>query len=478
MEERLPELLAISIVALIAVSMGLIMSRLRQPPIVGYILAGVVLGPTVIGFVPQAEAIPLMAELGVLLLLFVIGMEISLRAFIVDLKPAVLTVAGQLSVALIVMSLFALWLGWSAPQGLLLAFVMTMSSTAVALKMLEDIDELRSDLGRIVVAVMIAQDIAVVPILILAKSLGGGEAFDSSVITTLFLAIGGLVLLVRVLGRRGRINLPWSDYIGPRVELLTLAALTLCFVAATFTGILGLSPVYGAFIAGLFIGKTNLRSEAIHVMEPIQGVLMVMFFVAIGLLLDVDFILANLGMVLAFVAGVLIIKSLSNIIILRLVGMSWTDAFTAGLVTGQIGEFSFVLAGVGLANAVLTEDGYRLAIAVIVLSLLLSPLFMSLVRRVHSATVMGVENLRNALDYAYSREMNELNRLQRAMVRSTSVMEGKAVVGRLVAKLVQTRDAPADQKAPQAPSAGQSEGEAVEGDRVETAATGGKDTPR
>ena len=423
MEERVPELLALSIVALVAVSMGLVMSRLRQSPIVGYILAGVLLGPTVIGFVPRAEAIPLMAQLGVLLLLFVIGMEISLRAFILDLRPAVLTVAGQLGVALALMGLFSLWLGWTTRQAVLLAFVMTMSSTAVALKMLEDIDELRSDLGRIVIAVMIAQDIAIVPILILSKALGSGAELDASILLALVVAVGGLILIVRALGRPGKINIPWSHLLEPRVELRTLAALAFCFVAATTTGILGLSPVYGAFIAGLFIGKTNLRSQTIHVMEPIQGVLMVLFFVAIGLLLDVDFIIANLGVVVAFVVGVLAIKSLTNILILRAVGLSWPDAFAAGLVMGQIGEFSFVLAGVGVANGLLDKDGYKLAIAVIVLSLLLSPVFMSLVRRVHSATVMGFVSLQKALSFAYSRELSELNRLQRALVRASRTLE-------------------------------------------------------
>ena len=417
MDEQLPQLLAIAIITLAAVTMGLVMVRLKQPPMVGYILAGVTLGPTVLGFVPQAEAVPLLAELGVLFLLFLVGMEISLKAFIADLRPAVLVVIGQLVFAVLVMGLFGVVLEWSLQQSLLLAFVVTMSSTAVALKILEDIGELRTELGRIVVAIMIAQDIAIVPMLIMANSWGSGEVFNLATFVTLAAAVGGLALFIAVLGPRGKLHFPFQSHILGRVELVTLTALFVSCSAATLSGVLGFSPAYGAFLAGLFIGKTTLRSEAINAMEPIQGVLMVLFFVAIGLLLDGQFIVDNLALVTVFVLGVLIFKSLANIVILRLVGLSWTDAYQAGLIIGQIGEFSFVLAAVGLANQVLDPVGYKLAISVIVLSLLLSPLWMSAVRRVHDEAQTGVESLRVALVHAYSGEVDELTRAQKAMVR-------------------------------------------------------------
>ncbi|MCB1513466.1 MAG: cation:proton antiporter [Hyphomicrobiaceae bacterium] len=417
MEAQLPHLLAIAILTLVAVAMGLVMVRLKQPPLVGYILAGVMLGPTVLGFVPRAEAVPLVAELGVVFLLFLVGMEISLKAFIADLKPAVLTVFGQLLFAVGAMLLFASVLDWTLQQALLLAFVVTMSSTAVALKILEDIGELRTELGRIVVAVMIAQDIAIVPMLILANSWGSGISFEPSVLVTVALAVGGLALFIGVLGPRGKLHFPGEAHIMGRVELVTLTSLAVCCSAATISGVLGFSPAYGAFLAGLLIGKTTLRSEAINAMEPIQGVLMVLFFVAIGLLLDVEFILGNLGLVSVFVLGILFVKSLANIVILRLVGLSGTSAYQAGLIIGQIGEFSFVLAAVGLANGVLDTNGYKLAISVIVLSLLLSPIWISAVKRVHDVSQLGMANLRLALVEAYSGEVEELTRAQVAMAR-------------------------------------------------------------
>jgi K+:H+ antiporter len=397
MEEQLPFLLLIAIVTLAAVISGLIMVRLKQPPMVGYILAGLVLGPAGVGFMPHVDAVPLIAEFGVLFLLFVIGMEISLKAFIANLRPAVLTVIGQLVVALMAMMLFGALLDWRFEQVVLLAFVVTMSSTAVALKLLDDIGELRSDLGRIVVAVMIAQDIAIVPMLIIANAFQTGGTVEPGTFVTVVLAIGLLVLFIAFVGPRGKLQFPGQDRILGRVEMVTLVALLVCSTMAVITGVAGMSPAYGAFLAGLIIGKTTLRSQAIHAMEPIQGVLMVLFFVAIGLLLDVNFIFQNLALVSAFVLCALILKSIANIVILYLVGMPWKTAYQAGLIMGQIGEFSFVLAAVGLANGVLDPVGYKLAISVIVLSLLFSPLWTRAVKQAHVATEQRIGSLKVAL---------------------------------------------------------------------------------
>ena len=161
--EQIVGLEAIAIVALVALFMGLLLVRLSQPPIVGYILAGILLGPTGLGLIHHSEAITLLAELGVLLLLFLIGMEISIRAFVLVLRPAVTVALGQLAVALAITSLFGFILDWSVEQILLFGFVVAVSSTAVAIKILEDIGELRTEIGRITVGVMVAQDIAIVP---------------------------------------------------------------------------------------------------------------------------------------------------------------------------------------------------------------------------------------------------------------------------------------------------------------------------
>lgn len=406
MDDQMPILLAIAILALTAVVSGLVLTALRQPPLVGYILAGVLLGPSFFGFLPKIEEVPLIAHFGVLFLLFVIGMEISLRSFIADLKPALVLTLATLVVAFGAMMVFGAVLGWRVEQALLLAFVVSTSSTAVVLKVLEDLGESRSHLGRVVIATTIAQDIAIVPMLIVANAFKVDGTLETSTLVTVPVAIGGLAVMIAVLGPRGKIGFPFQDRILGRVEMVTLVALLLCCAAAVLSGIAGMSAAYGAFLAGLFVGRTTLRAEAITAMQPIQSVLMVMFFVTIGLMLDVKFIASNLILVAVFVLAALLGKSVLNVIVLRLVGLPSTTAFQAGLILGQIGEFAFVLAAVGLANQVIDPVGYKLAISVIVLSLLFSPMWTYTVQLVQERTQGGIKSLRMALFHHRDTEEN------------------------------------------------------------------------
>lgn len=410
MEAHGADLTGIAIVTAAAVASGLLLQRLKQPPIVGYILAGIILGPTGAGLVQQSDQVTVLAELGVVLLLFLIGMELSLKAFVRVLRPAGLTALGQIVASLVVTFAFGWWLGWRIEQSLLLGFVIALSSTAVAMKMLEEIGELRTEIGQITVGVMIAQDIAVVPILIFVDSFGGGNLLNYVVAVKIFVAVGLLAAFIMVLGRRGKIVLPFTEAVRGKVELVTLSSLAFAFVAASVSGVLGLSPAYGAFLAGLVIANSTLRSEAIHVTEPIQSVLLVVFFLSIGLLIDVQFVWANLGTVLLFVLGVIALKTALNIWLLRLVREPWERAFPAALIMGQVGEFSFIIAAIGLKNSVLSADGYRLAIAVIAISLLVSPLWMHSLRRFHDVAQHGITSFRAALSEVYADELAEIER--------------------------------------------------------------------
>ncbi|WP_370153655.1 cation:proton antiporter [Ferrovibrio sp.] len=422
------DLTGIAIVMAAAVISGIGLRYLKQPAIVGYILAGILLGPSGAGLVKQSEEVSLLAELGVILLLFLIGMELSLKAFILVLRPATLVAAGQIAASLAICFGFGALLGWRPEESLLLGFIIAMSSTAVAMKMLEDIDELRSETGRITIGVLIAQDIAVVPMLILVSSFGGGEeALGIGILVKMVVAVGLLGLLIAVLGRRkGKLDIPFADAISGRVDLLTLATLAVCFVAASLSGIVGLSPAYGAFLAGLIIANSRLRGEAISVAEPIQSVLLVVFFLSIGLLIDIGYVWRNIGTVLAFVIGVVALKSVLNIWLLRRAGEPWERAFPAGLIMAQIGEFSFILAAAGLSTKVIGGDTYRLAIAVIAVSLLISPFWMNAVRRFHAATDRGISDYRAALQDAYAEELAGMNRgrawAQRAMLLGGSLL--------------------------------------------------------
>lgn len=270
MESHASDLGGIAIVLSVSALAGILFLRLKQPPIVGYILGGVVLGPTGFGFVTASESITVLAELGVVLLLFLIGMELSLKAFLRVLRPALITVAGQIAFAFAIAFAIGTLLHWPAQQSLLIAFILSVSSTAVAMTMLDAIGELRTAMGRITVGVLIAQDIAVVPMIILIDSMAGTHT--NPVLLAVKMIAAGLVLtlIFRFLAKWGKLTLPFTAALRGRDDLVAVAAIAYCFAAAAVTALAGLSAAFGAFVAGLIIANSTLRQEAIAVTHPID----------------------------------------------------------------------------------------------------------------------------------------------------------------------------------------------------------------
>lgn len=418
--ESLTGLDEIAVVALFAMAAGLLLMRLRQPPMVGYILVGIVFGPTGLGVIQGSEAISLLAEMGVLLLLFLIGMEISIRAFVLVLKPALVVMFGQLAFALGVTTFFGAILNWNFEQVLLLGFVVAISSTAVAIKILEEIGELRTETGRITVGVLIAQDIAIVPMLVLVEAFGRESVPVQSVLVLVILSIGILGLLIWYLGKPGKLKLPLSDQLSGKSDLIVLASLAFCLTAATIAGLTGLSPIYGAFVAGLVVAKSTLRAEIIEVTYPIQSILVFIFFLSVGLLIDLEFILENWRVVSSFVMVVVVLKSALNVGLIRLSGFNWDVALPAGLAMAQIGEFSFILAAVGLKNSALDPDTYKLALSIIAITFIVSPVWMDAVRRFQAATNHGLTSLKAVLAESYSEELEGIEKGRNALARLLS----------------------------------------------------------
>jgi CPA2 family monovalent cation:H+ antiporter-2 len=414
------QLTGLAVVALAALLCGMIMQRFRQPAITGYILAGVLLGPSSISLVQDRQTIQQLAELGVLMLLFLIGMELSLRGFRAVWKTALAATLLQIAVALAAMYGLGRLLGWDLPQVILLGFVVAISSTAVAVKMLQEIGELRSGIGQITVGVLIAQDLAVVPMMLIIDSYGAGGSIGLEALVKILLSLTFLALLIVYLSQRQKIRLPFARMVGKSVDLTPLAGLAFCFGAAAVSGLLGLSAAYGAFLAGLVIGNSTSRRIMIHHTAPIQSVLLMVFFLSIGLLMDLGFIWDNLWTVLALVGFITIFKTAVNVGLLALLGETWPRAFQSGVLLAQIGEFSFILAALGVGVGAVSPGDYRLIVAVTVLSLAISPFWLETARRLHRVALMGITSPRETLRLTFGKEA-------RALVRSTREAENRMV---------------------------------------------------
>ena len=396
-------LTGIAVVILAALAGGLLMERFRQPALVGYIAAGVVLGPSAMALVQDRGEIDVLAEMGVLMLLFIIGMELSLRSFRRIWRLAVAVTLFQITASTGVMLLLSLAFGWPPSVAILFGFVVALSSTAVAIKVLESIGELRTRAGRIAVGVLIAQDLAVVPMM-LGVSAMAGDTFDWLAVPKIVFSMAFLVGLIMYLSRGVKVTLPFGRFVAAHADLKPLAALAFCFGAAALSGLLGLSAAYGAFIAGLVIGNSTERQVMIEATQPIQSILMMIFFLSIGLLIDLGYIWDNLGTVLLLLFLVAVFKTALNVGLLVLLGQPWHHAFLAGIMIAQIGEFSFLLSVVGVESGVISRDESRLVIAVTVMSLAMSPLWVFTGRRLRILAEHGVTEVRETLSLVYGPE--------------------------------------------------------------------------
>jgi len=394
------ELTEIAIVVTVALVCGLTLGRLRQPAIVGYILAGVVLGPSLLGFVQDRDQITVLAEMGVLLLLFSIGMELDVSDFRSVIRFAFIGTGLQIIIATAVILILTWPLGWPWERGVLVGFGIALSSTAVTIKLLEDVGELKSEVGKRAIAILIAQDLAIVPMMLVISTLAPGESITVQALLPLVGSVLILAAFLWFLGYKGQIRLPVRELARGQADLIAVTAVAMCFAAAAVSGLFGMSTAYGAFLAGLLLGNSTDRETMLRVTLPIQGVLLMAFFLSIGLLIDLDFIWNNLGEILLMLLIVTVGKTAMNVGILRFLKEPWPRAWLGGVALGQVGEFSFVLIALGLSVGAIGHEGYRMFVAVIALSLIISPLWLDSARRIHRLAV-HVDDLRDLMGRLY-----------------------------------------------------------------------------
>lgn len=369
-----PLLTELVIVFFAALGVHLLSHRLRVPSVVGFLLTGVLIGPYGLRLIPDTRHVEGFAELAVVLMLFVIGLEISvaeLRSF----GRAFLGGGGLQSLATAVLaSLIAHACGLAWPLAIFVGMVVTLSSTAIIVKSLDERDELATPKGRLSLGILLFQDLLIVPMLLVVPLLAGSSGVPLLAVVTGFgkgLGVTAIVFLV------GRYALPKVlDLLGRTGirELLLLAALAVCLGAAQLTHHLGLSMALGGFLAGVVLAESDLRHQIQAEIGPFRDVFNSIFFTSIGMLLSLSFVTANLVSILAVTAAIVVGKAVVILIAARLLGFGVRPAVGTALLLAQIGEFSFVLLRAGQAEALVPADLYALLIAASVMSMLVMPL--------------------------------------------------------------------------------------------------------
>ena len=365
--------------SLSVVLLGLLMRRLGQPYIVGYILTGVALGPAGLGIFTDLAATERMGELGLILLMFFIGLEINIRDFVRRWRVAAIGTGLQVALSVVLLGAVAALLEWPLNRGILLGLIVSLSSSAVVLKLSEsltapDEQRLRGD----IISILLTQDVAFVPMLV-AISLLGGTAPDFTAIAQQ--ALGGVLVIVVIayLLRGGTFRMPFSSKIVGDHELQVFAALVVCFGTALATSLFGLSPGLGALVAGMVVHATPSGAWLHDTLHPFRVVLVSLFFVSVGLLIDPTFLVDQYLVVLSVLGFVFVVNTLINGLSLRVLGNTNAHSALGGAYLAQIGELSFVLASAGRASGMISSYGYQLTVAVIAISILLSPLWVLLI---------------------------------------------------------------------------------------------------
>jgi len=376
MDPVLPTLvLVLLVIFLLALSLRL----LNQPHVVGYLLAGICLGPELLGLVSDIELLERLGAFGVVLLLFFIGMEVSPQRLVDNWRVALLGTLAQILISVGVIWLLGKGFDWPLGRTLLFGFVISLSSTAVVLKMLQDGDELDTKVGQNALGILLIQDLAIIPMLIVVSLLGGKEV-EATQLTLQLVGGAAMIALFSWIVYRGEIRLPLAKWLKNDRELQVFAAMIACLGLGLLTGMFNLSTALGAFFGGMIVGSARETQWVHHSLEPFRVIFVALFFVSVGMLVDISLILQNWLQITLLVLAVFITNMAINAFILRILGSSWADSIYAGSLLAQIGEFAFVLAAVGLHAEVIVESAYQLIIAVISLTLLLSPAWVALTK--------------------------------------------------------------------------------------------------
>lgn len=370
----------IVIIFAFSTAVNYLFTKIRIPTIIGYLLTGIVAGPSLLGIIHSPHEIEFMAEIGIILLMFTIGLEFSLNHLIKIRNIVFFGGFIQLVFTAGVTAFFARMYDMSWGAATFIGFLTALSSTALVLKILQERGEVTSNYGRTVVGILIFQDIILIPLILLTPMLGG----QTSDIGAKLLGMGSKTLFIMALVYVG------NRWIMPRVlhlialtknqELFLMSILLVCLAVALLTSELGMSLAFGAFLGGLMISRSEYSQDAFSHLIPFKDTFTSFFFVSIGMLLDLSFVTENIVLVLATVLLVIAIKAFVAGGTAFILGHTFRGTIVVGFALAQIGEFSFILAKTGQTYQILTDYYYQLFLAVTIVSMAASPFLITVAK--------------------------------------------------------------------------------------------------
>lgn len=369
----------IVVILLVSLPIIFIFKKINLPSIVGFLLAGMLIGPYGFNLIKSVNQIEVMAEIGIMLLMFTIGLEFSLSQLIRIKKYFLIAGGFQLAITIVISTFIFITLGIISNQSVFFGLLVSLSSTAIVLKILSDKGELESPHGKISLGILIFQDIAIVPMFLLLPLLGSTEGLSGpgEASVKLVIAIGVIIGLLFL-----------ANYLMPRIvyqiaklrmrEAFTIGIILLLLGTSYITHSFGLSFALGAFIAGLILSESDYNHQIVSEILPFRDAFNSIFFVSIGLLLNIQFVIQNPLLIGSLTIGVLLLKAFIIIVIVLFMKLPLRIAVLAGLGLAQIGEFSFILAQAGMNFKLIADDYYNSFLATTIFTMILTPFLFQL----------------------------------------------------------------------------------------------------
>lgn len=371
----------IVLILLISIPIIAIFNRIQLPSIVGFLIAGIILGPSALKIISNPDQIEFMAEIGVILLLFSVGLELSLKE-LVNIKKILLVGGGlQVAITILVTSIIIFAVGLPVRQAIFFGILVSLSSTVIVLKLLSDRDELDTPHGKISLGILIFQDLAIVPLFLIVNLLGTSDQVSFGEVTLQLLTAFGAVAAIIFIAK----------YLSPHVlyrlaklrmkEIFTVGVILLILGTAYLTHSLGLSFALGAFIAGLILSESEYSHQIVADTLPLRDAFNSLFFVSVGLLLNLNFVIESPLIVFTYSLGVVLIKAFIIFIVVLLLRYPARIAILVGLSLAQVGEFSFIVGEQGFNLKLISPELFNIFISSTIITMILTPFLFKLAPR-------------------------------------------------------------------------------------------------